>query len=138
MRDFNQKGFTLLELMIVVAIIGIIASIALPSYTDYVKKGRVAEATSTLADIRIKMEQYYQDNRTYAGSEAGAGPCANINAQFFNISCGTPTASAYTLTASGTGDMSAFEFTVNQNNAKTSKYDGVSAAGCWAMSKSGC
>lgn len=138
MKVIKQKGFTLLELMIVIAIIGIIASIAIPSYTDYIKKGRVTEATSNLADIRIKMEQYFQDNRTYAGSEAGAGPCAGISGQFFNISCGTPTATAYTVTASGTGEMSAFEFTVNQDNAKTSKYDGVSAAGCWAISKSGC
>ena len=68
---FSQKGFTLIELMIVVVVIGILSAIAMPAYTDYVKRGKAAEATATLADMRIKMEQFFQDNRTYIG-----GACA--------------------------------------------------------------
>ena len=63
-----QKGFTLIELMIVVAIIGILASIAIPQYSDYVKRGKAAEATSNLATLRIKMEQCFQDNLNTAVS----------------------------------------------------------------------
>lgn len=126
-----QKGFTLIEVMIVVAIIGIIASIALPSYTDYVKAGRAAEATANLADLRIKMEQYYQDRRTYVG-----GDCAPQNgANYFAYTCSVaPTATRYTLRAAGVGDMSNFSFTVDQDNDKTSSYDGVSG-NCWKTSK---
>ena len=128
-----QKGFTLVEIMIVVAIIGILASIAIPSYTDYVKKGKAAEATANLANLRIKMEQFYQDNRTYAG-----GPCApTTGAKYFTYTCSVAaTATGYTLQAAGTGDMDSFTYTVDQANAKTSEYDGTTGSSCWLTSKS--
>lgn len=130
-----QKGFTLVEIMIVVAIIGILASIAVPSYQDYVKKGKAAEATATLADLRIKMEQYYQDNRTYVG-----GPCAPTSgAKYFTYSCSVETETAYTLKGEGKSaeNMGGFEYTVDQANAKISKYDGTTGSSCWLTSKSG-
>lgn len=135
MKKFNptQTGFTLLELMIVVAIIGIIASIALPAYTDYIKKGKAAEATATLADLRIKMEQCYQDTRDYTQCAAFCTPnSGDIN---FTYSC-TPaaTANTFTLNAAGKGDVSNFAYTVNESNDKTSTYDGVSG-NCWKTSK---
>jgi type IV pilus assembly protein PilE len=132
----NQKGFTLIEIMVVVAIVGILASIAIPSYTDYVKKGKAAEATANLADLHVKMEQYYQDNRTYLG-----GNCAPANgAKYFDYTCSVgPTASAYTLQAAGKAgeSMGGFNYTVDQNNAKTSSYDGSATVNCWISSKSG-
>lgn len=127
----QSKGFTLIELMIVVAIIGILASIALPAYSDYVKRGKAAEATSALADGRIKMEQYFQDNRTYAG-----GPCPAAG-KYFTYGCGAPDATTYTITATGQGDMSSFAFSVNQNNDKTSTFDGTTGGTCWLTSKGG-
>lgn len=128
----KQRGFTLIEVMIVVAIIGIVASIALPAYTDYVKQGKAAEATATLADLRVKMEQYYQDNRTYVG-----GSCAPASgAVYFGYACTAQTATTYRIAATGVGNMSNFSFTVDQDNAKTSTYDGVAGATCWKTSKS--
>ncbi len=126
-----QKGFTLIEVMIVVAIIGIIASIALPSYTDYVEKGRAAEATTNLATLRIQMEQYFQDNRTYEG-----GTCAPAQATYFSYAC-SPAADAttYTLVATGLGNMSTFSFDVDESNEKNSTYHGVEDDGCWKTSK---
>ncbi|MEQ1487675.1 MAG: type IV pilin protein [Methylotenera sp.] len=130
----NQKGFTLIEIMVVVAIVGILASIAMPSYTDYVKKGKAAEAPANLADLRVKMEQYYQDNRTYVG-----GTCAPASgAKYFTYSCTTQTATAYTLHAAGKAaeNMDAFDYTVDQDNAKTSTYD-TTTDDCWLTSKAG-
>jgi len=126
----RSAGFTLIEIMIVVAIIGILASIALPAYQDYVKKGKAAEATSAVADAKVKMEQYFQDNRTYAG-----GPCPAAG-QYFTYGC-VSDATSFTITATGSNDMSNFEFTVNESNDKTSKYDGTVGGTCWLTSKSG-
>lgn len=134
----NQCGFTLIELMVVVALIGIMAAIAIPNYQDYIKRGKAAEATSNLASLRVKMEQYYQDNRTYVGGNCTLA--ATEGARYFSYSCSvTPTATAYTLIATGisTQGMADFEFTLDQSNAKTSKFDGTVGATCWLTKKGG-
>jgi type IV pilus assembly protein PilE len=135
-RKVNQKGFTLIELMIVVTIIGILAAIGIPEYRDYVKRGKAAEATATLANLRIRMEQFYQDNRTYAG-----GPCSPTagTTQYFAYACDVNNAAAFTLRATpvaGQG-VNNFSFTINQDGAKTSVFDGTAGATCWLTSKGG-
>jgi type IV pilus assembly protein PilE len=131
-----SNGFTLMELITVVTIIGILGAIAIPQYSDYVKRGKIAEATSTLSDGRIKMEQFFQDNRTYVG---GPTPAATQN---FTYSIGTPTVSTYTITATGIGSMVGYTFTINQNNVKTTTAPtGWLASGqtspvnCWVTKK---
>ena len=57
-----KKGFTLLELMIVVAIVGVLAAVALPLYTEYMKKARTAEAKANVGDIRTAQLAYYDDD----------------------------------------------------------------------------
>src|SRR2546425_8114960 len=61
----RPTGFTLIELMVAVAIVAILAAVALPNYTDYVRRGKIQEATSALLAMRVKTEQYFQDNRQY-------------------------------------------------------------------------
>ena len=61
----TANGFTLIEFLIVVALVGFLLTIALPSYQDYVRRGKIGEATSELAAFRARQEQYFQDNRTY-------------------------------------------------------------------------
>lgn len=138
----QHQGFTLIELMVVVAIVGILAAVAFPNYTAYVKRGKAAEATSTLADSRNKMEQYFQDNHTYAATGGLNPPCTPPagTTQYFSIACvGTPDATTYTLQAtpvSGQG-VDNFSFTINQDNVKTSVFDGTVGANCWLTKKGG-
>jgi type IV pilus assembly protein PilE len=135
----RARGFTLIELMIAVAIIAILASVALPSYSDYVTRGRIPDATSNLALKRVQMEQYFQDNKTYAGAPACTAD--TTSSKYFSFSCAAAaTASAYTLQAVGTGAMTGFTYTVDQSNAKATSAvpSGWTAnASCWVTKKGG-
>jgi len=132
-----QKGFTLVELMIVVVIIGILSAIAVPSYTDYVTRGRIPDATSNLAIKAIQMEQFYQDNRSYVGATA----CPDTaTSQYFDFTCTVQTATAYTLTATGKGTMAGFTYTIDQQGAKATTAvpsDWAANAACWVTGKGG-
>jgi type IV pilus assembly protein PilE len=128
----HEKGFTLLELMITVAIIGILAGIALPSYSDYVRRSKFAEAVGNLADLRVKMEQYYADNRRYS-TDAGGGTCgipggntpAASDARYFTYQCQSTAPNGlgdqqFVLIAAGVPaqGLNGISFTVNHANAK--------------------
>ena len=69
-------GFTLIELMITVAVIAILAAIAIPAYGDYVRRSKITEAASSLSDMRNRLEQYFLDNRQFPTNciPAAAGP----------------------------------------------------------------
>lgn len=133
MKHSNQYGFSLVEVMVVVAIMGILASIAMPAYQDYIRTGNAVEAPANLANCRVQAEQFYQDNFTYVGFV-----CAPSDAKFFDYTIDNQTATTYTLKATGktTQNMGNFSFTVNQDNTKTSTYDGTTG-NCWLSSSSG-
>lgn len=135
-------GFTLIELMIVVSIVAILAGIALPSYNDYIKRSRIAEMTSTLSDMRVKMEQYFQDNRGYTGAcTAGTVAPPPANTSFFQFACNIPDANTYTVTATGIGSMVGFQYTIDQANTRRTVTVGSGWGGggstCWVLSRGG-
>jgi type IV pilus assembly protein PilE len=130
----KQAGFTLIELMITVAIIGILAAVALPSYKDYVMRGRIPEATSNLATKRVLVEQFFQDNRTFVGAPGCASD--TTTGKYFDFSCPTLTATTYSLTATGKGAMAGFTFTLDQSNNKTSAISSTLAAAGWGSNNS--
>jgi type IV pilus assembly protein PilE len=105
----GPKGFTLIELMIVVAIIGILASIAYPSYLEYVKKSNRAEATVVLMESAQALERFYSVNGSYldSGSVASVFP-TNVPASGVGnyTVAATGARNSFTLTATPTGSMS--------------------------------
>ncbi|MBS4097542.1 MAG: prepilin-type N-terminal cleavage/methylation domain-containing protein [Sulfuricella sp.] len=136
-------GFSLVELMIVVAIVGMLAAIVVPTYGEYVQRGKIAEATSQLATMAVKLEQYFQDNRTYSGACA-AGTTAPLPSglQYFTLSCTSLTSATFTVQATGISakGMGGFTYTIAPNNVKatTSVPAGWSAnAACWVTRKDG-
>jgi type IV pilus assembly protein PilE len=132
-------GFTLIELMITVAIIGILAAVAVPQYRDYVTRGRIPDATSALSAKQVLLEQYFQDNRTYVGAPACTSDTST--SKFFTFACaaGSASATAYTLEATGTGAMANFTYTVNQAGAKSSTVPTgwTASTTCWVTKKDG-
>jgi type IV pilus assembly protein PilE len=135
-----QQGFTLIEVMVVVAIVGILATVAYPSYQDYITRGQIAEGLSTTADMRVRMEQYFQDNRTYIGAPACGAQLPTP--KHFVMSCDpAPTVNTFNIKATGNGAVTGFVFEVNQLNQRrtTGVKSGWGAApvNCWVVRKGG-
>ncbi len=132
-----QKGFTLIELMIAVVIVGILASVALPAYTKYLKTGNAQEAPSNLLAMKTQAEQWYADNPSvgYTGF-----PCTSpTSALKFDYACNVADRDHFTITATGKAgsNIANWTYTINQAGTRTSSsIDGSSSTSCW-ITKSG-
>jgi type IV pilus assembly protein PilE len=112
-----QKGFTLIELMIVVAVIGILAAIAYPNYVDYVRRGNVADATSQLQDFKLRMEQRFADNRTYV---RGTGCQVTVlSTDIGAITCAAASDEVFVATFTGAGALNGYAYTIDQRGQKS-------------------
>lgn len=132
------RGFTLIELMITVAVVAILSAVAYPSYRDYVLRGKITEAHSSLSELRLRAEKWFADNRTYIGFNQ------TINgARYFTYNCSEATnpisATSFKCFARGTGDMAGFVYTIDQSNVRTSTFTGLpgwnNSTTCWATKK---
>lgn len=134
MGKHRQSGFTLIEIMIVVAIIGILASIAYPSYQEYVLRGNRVEGMALLNDAAARQERYYAQNNTYADTVAKLGIPARSNNGLYTLAISDTTASTYTLTAAPGGaqvkDTKCGTLGLNQAGTKT-KTGTAALSDCW-------
>jgi type IV pilus assembly protein PilE len=145
----RERGYTLVEMLVVVTMISILAGFAIPAYRDYVIRGRIPDATSNLAAFQGKMDQWFWDNRTFQGARIGGKmecPPANVvddmTSQYFDFSCAAPDATHYTLTATGKNDMAGFRYTINQNGEKATAalpggWHTHNPNNCWVNRKDG-
>lgn len=134
----QNKGFTLLELMIVVAIIGILSMVALPAYQENVAASKRADAKASLSSFAGLMERYYTENNSYTGATVANtwGSPATLpkdgnSPAYYTLSISALAATSYTLTATAAGSMSGDRcgnFTLTSTGVK-----GVSTAetDCW-------
>lgn len=102
MRNFrlNSKGFTLIELMITIVIIGILAAIAYPSYLDQLRKTRRSDAHAALLNMAAHMEHYFTEKNTYIGATpANIGVSATSGEGYYRLSISNLNTTTYTLNA---------------------------------------
>ncbi len=148
-RTLHNRGFTLIEVLIVCAIVAVLAAVALPSYFSYIQRSKIIEATTALSDVRQRMEQKFLDSRTYADGTApkcsDLATAASAKLHAFTVSCSGVDVSTYTVDAKGiTGSgMDKFEYTIDQSDAKatvtvdTARGWAGGGATCWVTRKDG-
>jgi len=137
----KATGFTLIELMVVIAIVAILAAIAVPSYQQYIQRGKITEATSSLSELRLRAEKWFADNRTYVGFDQTIQ-----GARYFTYTCGdgaggAVSATAFQCTAAGVTaeGMGGFNYTIDQSNVRKSTFTSLpgwnDSTTCWVTKK---
>ncbi|MBB3231875.1 type IV pilus assembly protein PilE [Halomonas stenophila] len=134
----HQAGFTLIELMITVAVIGILAAIAYPSYTQYVQKARRTDAMSALGSVASRLERCYTVSSDYTDDGSSSG-CVTFpvtsDEGFYSVTATTLTSSTYTLKAAPQGAQAGDDcsnFTLNHQGMRGNEQnDGTTIDECW-------
>lgn len=119
-----------MELMIAVAIVGVIAAIAIPAYTEHVERTRRSDGQAALLSLAARMEHYFTENNTYVGATvANVGANATSPEAFYTVAISNLSASTYTLTATPQGAQAGDAcgaLTINQANVKL-----PTTTNCW-------
>jgi type IV pilus assembly protein PilE len=138
MAATRRRGFTLIELMMTVAVISLLAAIALPSYNSYITRSRVPVGLEALSSHAMRMEQGFQDTGNY-----GTTACrlATPSAANFSLSCTVSGGgSGFTTTATGTGALSGYTYSIDHNGTRktVAHPKGVPGSDCWSIKGSTC
>jgi type IV pilus assembly protein PilE len=132
---YYHSGFTLIELMIVIVIVGILASIAYPSYTAYVERSRRSDGQSALLDLSNRMDRYFSENKSYKGATLAQLGVKETSAEgYYNLSISNLSGNTYTANAAPTGAQSSDNcgtLTINQLGQRGFTGASATLAECW-------
>ncbi len=125
------SGFTLIEVMIVVVIMGVLVAIAYPAYTNHMLRARRADGQAALLNLSALMESYFTENNTYVGATPAALGITTASQQgYYSVSVTSATATSYTITAAPQGvqtaDTTCGSLTLTNTNVK-----GPNPSTCW-------
>lgn len=139
----RRCGFTLIELIVVIAIVATLTGIAVPTFAEHLRRGRIVEAVTRLADHRARMEQYFLDHRRYDDDAGNCGyPASPAGASdAFALDCAV-SATGYAVSATGVAGKGTggFVYTIDETDARRTPAvpDGwVASDSCWVMRRDG-
>jgi type IV pilus assembly protein PilE len=137
-KPYRRNGFTLIELMVAVAIVAILAKVALPSYLSYIQRSKVPAALDGLSAYALRMEQRYQDVGNYGTTSCAVGLPTVAN---FSMACSlTSSGQGFITTANGQNSMAGFSYTINHQGtrATTAHPRGIPGTVCWSTRGGSC
>lgn len=127
------RGFTLIEVMIVVAIVAILAAIAMPAYSEYLRRAKVPAGLDALQAYFTRMEQRFQDTGSYEGTSGGCAVPPPANQDNYTFGCRID-GTGYVATATGRAALSGFEYTINSTGARaTTEHPKGRNTACWSI-----
>jgi type IV pilus assembly protein PilE len=138
MTSVRQRGFTLVELVVTVAVLAILAGIALPSYNAYITRSRIPVGLEALTSYAMRMEQAFQDNGTYGATACSIAVPVAAN---FTVSCSVSgSGQGFTATATGSTLLDGYTYSIDHNATRrtVAHPKGVPATDCWSMKGQTC
>lgn len=133
----RQRGFTLVELMIALAVLALLAGMAYPAYNEHVARSRRADAKQSLVELAQKLERFYTERGTYVGASLGGSGLypGSSRGGYYSLAITAQTADGFTITATPTGAQASdacATFTYNQLGEQgVGPAASLSAAKCW-------
>jgi len=139
-----QRGFTLIELMVAVAVVAILAAVALPAYTRYVARSRVPPGLDALSAYAVRMEQYYQDTGSYTSEDGkSCGVKVPDAVENYTITCALETGDkvkGFMATATGSGLLTGYAYTIDGTGTRVTTAHPIAkpTKNCWSIRGSIC